>query len=462
MKTWSCIALISILLLAAFLRFYRLPEMVNFDFDQEYAANFAFSVLKIYPIQLIGQGLSVQGLFMGPLYFYYLVPFFALTNLYPIGGYIGSVILGLITVTVYYFIGKRLFGTSAGLTAAFFRSILFSNINADWAMVPTYSSELLVLITWLLFFYYWQGNAKILPILTLCFGFYTSFHPILFPLCIVFLIIVLIRRKFPTIKTTILSILSFLIPLTPLIIFEYFHNFLEVKRLLEIITNHTQQSSDLSHSLPYLLNLVISGPRGILGLESIPLVNFIILFYAVAGYAIYKKIKINRDWFHFVTLLVTFVIFIIYYIFFPTHVPEYYLNTIPIIFTLYFAAGLGLLIHKNYLRILPIFILLLITFTNFQKLTEKWNNPSLVTLAHKDQIVQEIVYREKNSRDFYVSYINEPGWNFGFNYLFKYYGRIPQTEKAKPPIYTVVIPKYLSIDSINISSGNIGLILPDK
>ena len=45
------------MILAAFLRFYRLPEMAPFDFDQEYAANFAVQV-KEYPIRLIGQLLT--------------------------------------------------------------------------------------------------------------------------------------------------------------------------------------------------------------------------------------------------------------------------------------------------------------------------------------------------------------------------------------------------------------------
>ena len=96
--------LLAILLIGAFLRFYRLGEMAAFDFDQEYASNFAYSVIKEFPVQLIGQQLSVEGLFMGPLYFYYLVPFFALFNLHPFGGFVGSVILGLTTVVAYFII----------------------------------------------------------------------------------------------------------------------------------------------------------------------------------------------------------------------------------------------------------------------------------------------------------------------------------------------------------------------
>jgi len=37
-------------------------------------------------------------LFVGPWYFYFLVPFYALSGLHPLGGAIGSVVLGLITI----------------------------------------------------------------------------------------------------------------------------------------------------------------------------------------------------------------------------------------------------------------------------------------------------------------------------------------------------------------------------
>ena len=99
-----------ILIMAVILRFYRLSEMASLGFDQEYASNFAYRVLREFPIQMIGQGLSVQGLFMGPWYFYFLVPFYMIFHLHPLGGAIGSVILGLITILAYYYFGNKIFG----------------------------------------------------------------------------------------------------------------------------------------------------------------------------------------------------------------------------------------------------------------------------------------------------------------------------------------------------------------
>lgn len=85
-----------------------------------------------------------------------------------------------------------------------------------------------------------------------------------------------------------------------------------------------------------------------------------------------------------------------------------------------------------------------------------------MTLFHKDFIVSEILKRQPKEEDFFVSYIKYPGWNFGFDYLFKLYGHIPQTKEVKPPIYTIVIPKSLSEGEDRITSGNIHLILPEN
>ncbi|MBI4058835.1 glycosyltransferase family 39 protein [Candidatus Microgenomates bacterium] len=461
LKNTTTLTLIGILLLAAFFRFYRLPEMANFDFDQEYTSNFAYAVLREFPIQLIGQGLSVEGLFMGPLYFYYLVPFFAITNLHPIGGFVASVILGLIIIVAFFWVASSLFGKTAGLIAAFLRAILFIEIDHDWTMVPSYSSELLVLITWYCFYKYWQGQTKFLPLLGLSFGLYTSIHPILFPFYLVFIFLLIFKKLVPKLKTIILSLACFLIPVLPLIIFEYLHSFWEVKKLFSFFSGSSGGSLDVNRLMHYAEFNLLEANR-ILNIQFLSSQIFIILFLIIIFLLIRNKVGFWKDSFHKIMLAATWVIFIVYYTILPTHVSEYYFLGLTTLTLLYLAGTLSLLAKKTKLsKLVLILILVNITIFNFGQLRERWLNPSLVTLVHKDDIVKEIIKRQDNEQEFYVSYIPLPGWTFGFNYLFKYYEKMPQTREVKPPVYTIVIPKYLSPDSIDVSSGNIGLILPD-
>lgn len=447
-----------ILTAAAMLRFYRLSEMANFDFDQEYASNFAYFVLKEYPIQLIGQGLSIQGLFMGPLYFYYFVPFFALTNLHPIGGYVGSVFLGLMTVFVYFWVGKKMFGVEAGLIAAFFRSFLFSFAQIDWTLTPAFSSDILVIITLYLFYRLWQKNKKALIYLAFCFGLFTSFHPILFPFYLVLPIIFLLKKILPKPKILLFSAIAFIVPIIPLIRFEFLHNFLEVKQLFALFNSHSQDAKNHLTSLVEYLNINLYEPYRIFGISNIPKQFFVSFLFLPMLPLIIKRVGFWKDGFHKTFLAATFFSFILYYLLFPGHVSEYYFSAISVLIVFYTAASLSLLAKKS--SSLLVALLIIISLFNFKLFNERWNDRNLMTLYHKDFIVKEILNRQPKNQDFFVSYIKYPGWNFGFDYLFKLYGHIPQTKEVKPPIYTIVIPKGLSEGPGRITSGNINLILP--
>lgn len=452
-----------ILIFAAALRFYRLAEMVSFDFDQEYASNFAYSVLREFPIQLIGQGLSVQGLFMGPLYFYYLVPFFAIFNLHPIGGAVGSVLLGLGIIVAYYYYANKLFGKPAGLIGAFLRAVLFCKLQVDWSMTPAFSSELLVLVTWYCFYQYWKGNTRCLPLLGLVFGLYTSFHPILFPFYLVFLVLLLLRRNWPNLKILLLSIGAFVIPIMPLIVFEYFHKFLEVKLLFNLLlSSKTEAATPFIAKFMTYVKTILIGPQHVLGIEigSPYLLSGIVLVAMVIF--IFKKVHIWQDSFHLLALGITLLAFVLYYCFLPVHVPGYYFM-VPITLLFFYLLGLlGYLAAKSGIQLIVMVFLVYVALTNIKILDQiKWSNPSLSTLAYKDRIVKEILKRQPPDKDFFISYIKLPGWNFGFKYLFKLYGRVSQNDLVEGSIYTIVTPKNLTPESIDVDSGNVGLILPE-
>lgn len=453
--------LIILLVAAAGIRFYRLPEMASFDFDQEYAANFAWSVLKEYPIQLIGQGLSVQGLFMGPWYFYFLTPFFALFNLHPVGGAVGSVFLGLVTIGAYYYFGYKIFGKPAGLIAAFLRAFIISKIGADWVMIPS-SCELPVLITWYCFYQYWLKNTRYLPLLGLIFGLYTSFHPILFPFYLVFLSLVLVKRVRLGIKTFLLSAGAFLLAVLPLVVFEFFHNFLEIKLLFVFFNSQKPAASLLPLTAVKYLITIIERPQLDLGININPAFLIFLFVFAAVIYFWYKKIVPWKNSFHLLILTFSISIFVLYYWVLPVHVSEYYfIGPVTLIF-FYFAVILGQISKAPRTRIFVAVFLLGVLIINLSSLKEKWLSPSLTTLEYKDKIVKEIISREQKGNKFFVSYINTPGWNFGFSYFFKLYGYIPYDKIVNNSNYTIVVPKSLSLDSLSISSGNIGLILPPK
>ncbi len=267
----------------------------------------------------------------------------------------------------------------------------------------------------------------------------------------------MLKRLIPSFKITFLSLVAFIIPITPLILFEFLHSFLEIKQLFKIFGGPSEHK-DYLQTLINFLNINLFEPYRIFGITNIPKQIFSVFLFISILFLIWKKVGFWKDNFHKIFLVTTFASFIFYYLLFPGHVSEYYFSAIGTLVIFYTAASLGLLAKKA--LPLMISILIIVSFFNLKFLIDRWNNPALITLAHKDFIVKEILKRQPKNQEFFVSYIKNPGWNFGFDYLFKLYGHIPQTKEVKPPIYTIVIPKALSEGPNRITSGNIHLILP--
>lgn len=455
------LSLLLIISIGAMLRFYKLADMSQFEFDQEYAANFAYTVIKDYPIQLIGQGLSVQGLFMGPLYFYYLVPFYALFNLHPIGGAVGSVILGLFTILIYFWVGKNLFGVKTGLTLAFLRAALLSYLGVDWLVTPAFSSDLTVLLTWFCFYKYWYGQTKyIIPIFFL-FGLYTSFHPILFPFYFVFLMIIIIKRIFPKIKEFLIALVAGIIPLLPLIKFEIDHSFLEVKLLFKFSSEHIVRETKDLNSLFNFLKVEVTGPLSILLSDygSSWLIPTSIIILIIMVFIALLRIAFWTKSFHLIMLITTFVIFTLYYFLLPTHVPEYYFMPVTTLLFIYIVATANLLLNLKY-KFLFYLAYIFIFIWNFNYLKSSWSSTSLKNLSQKDTIVREIISRQPENSQFFVSYIMPFGANTGYAYLFKVYNRVPAKDVIQP-LYNIVYPSSIVVDDIDFHSGSIGLLYPN-
>lgn len=434
--------------------------MANFDFDQEWAANFAYRIIHQYPIQLIGQSLSVEGLFMGPIGFYLLTPFYFLTNLHPLGGSIGAAFFGLLIIISYFFVGKELIGKEAGLIAAFIRTISFSEIGGDLNPAPLTISEILVLWIWWAFYKYWHGEKKVLPLIGVILGLFTSMHPVHLPFYLIVPLFLILKRGWPGFKNILLAIFGFIVAVSPLVLFEILHNLLEAKRFISLFTEPSQETRNWGRFFHWL-QFNLQEISRILTID-IPHKELVGIFaVAVIAVLILKKVGFWKDTFHSSISLLVILVFLVYYgLLLPKNVTEYYFLAIKVLTILYLGASLSLLLKKPLITPIIIVILIYIGGVNFRHLQSEWDNPNKITLYYKDSIVQEIIKRQPQNQEFYVSYINNLGWNFGFDYLFKYYGRIPQTREAKLPVYTIVIPKSLAIESLDISIGNIGLILP--
>lgn len=117
------LTLIFILVLAAAIRFYKLPEYLQFLGDQGRDLLIVKAMIVDHKFTLLGPTASVGGFYTGPVYYYFMLPFLWLWQLDPVGPAVMSVLFGLATIILIYLFVKDIAGERAGLISAFLTAV---------------------------------------------------------------------------------------------------------------------------------------------------------------------------------------------------------------------------------------------------------------------------------------------------------------------------------------------------
>jgi 4-amino-4-deoxy-L-arabinose transferase-like glycosyltransferase len=126
-----------IILLGLFFRIWNLEYFAGFSYDQEVAAFWIRDFIINHKLSLIGQEISVGGVFIGPFFYYLMAPFYWLSNLYPLGGNIFMVAVSLLNMVMIYLFAKQIFSRSCALIALFLYSVHPGIITFDRTVAPS-------------------------------------------------------------------------------------------------------------------------------------------------------------------------------------------------------------------------------------------------------------------------------------------------------------------------------------
>ena len=116
--------LAGIILLSGFLRLYRLRDTLIFLGDQGRDAMVARAIFKEGDPALIGPVTSAGNMYLGPLYYYLMVPSLAVTYPDPTGPAYLVAIFGIFTVGLVYYVTREMFGRMPAVIASLIYSIL--------------------------------------------------------------------------------------------------------------------------------------------------------------------------------------------------------------------------------------------------------------------------------------------------------------------------------------------------
>lgn len=256
--TKSNLFLIAILILAFFLRAYNIKNNVMFQGDQGRDALIVSQIFKNQDPVFIGPMTSIGNMYLGPFYYYFMLPFLWLSYPSPLGPVYAVIAVSVATVYLLYQIGKKLFGQqSAVLATTFFalsaNAIIYSRFSWNPNIAPFFG---------LLMFYFtyiaWQKDSRYWILVSLMFSVLIQLHYVTL-LSAAGAGIILLIQIFEKIKlrenkdcwqklifSLTISLLVFLISLTPLILFDFKHDFLNSQAFVDILSS--KESFELSRT----------------------------------------------------------------------------------------------------------------------------------------------------------------------------------------------------------------------
>jgi hypothetical protein len=247
--------LVALLIAAIFTRFYNIPDSLQFQGDQGRDAMIVARIFLYHDPVFIGPVTSVGNMYLGPLYYYFMLPFLWLSYPSPVGPAYGVALLGVLTVYFLYQWGKAMVGKTAALFAAtlftFSATItLFSRFSWNPNPAPFVSLSLLYAL-WLT----QTKSAKYWWVVGLCIAILIQLHylTLLAAAAAGGVWVWQVSSSFWQVKRhgwdkkawwsqtrplwqgTVMAAAIFLISLTPLMLFDWKHDWLNAKAFQSLI-----------------------------------------------------------------------------------------------------------------------------------------------------------------------------------------------------------------------------------
>ncbi|HEX8965785.1 MAG TPA: glycosyltransferase [Patescibacteria group bacterium] len=209
-----------ILLLGIFLRFFMLSQ--NFTFDGEIGDNHLdlVNAYTHHQIPLRGAPTSHPWLYFGPLFYWVYEPLLILNKFNPVTYALFGAVVSILIIIANYIIVKKLFSSSVALLSTYLITIsplflFFGRISRFFCIVPLLVYPFLIMLKKLA-----KNEKKYLFWIWFLIGVMLNFHYT--PLFLIPVVIsVLIAQKIKINgKDIISSVIGFLIPFTPLLIYD--------------------------------------------------------------------------------------------------------------------------------------------------------------------------------------------------------------------------------------------------
>ena len=245
-----------ILCVAFIIRTINLKDIILFAYDQARDAQRVYNMVYKGDIKIVGPETDIQGIFNGPLLYYMLAPVYFFSNFDPNAAALLFVCINVATILLVFWASKILFNKSsialiASLFWAFsFEQGFFSRYISNASPMSTTTTIFFIGLA-LFFLKKKQWGLPLSAIgmaLSIHCNFYFIYLFLFYPICFI-----LFKGK-PKIKTIALTIIAFIVLLSPWIITELRWKFVGTRSLFAYFI-HQGTSVSATNFLSFLLSI---------------------------------------------------------------------------------------------------------------------------------------------------------------------------------------------------------------
>ncbi len=460
-KNWL---LLVILAVGFFLRAYKAKALFLYNHDNDLASWIVKDIVVNKHLRLIGQETSTQGVFIGPLFYYLLIPFYLLFNMDPFAGVVLITILGLFSIWSFYFVFSKVFDKRTGLVAGFLYAISFTTIFNDRWVVPT-----MPVIAWSVWFFY-AANLLLKGKQKTAFVIFGILAGLIWHLNVSLVLLLpliplswWLSKKKINWRAAATGLLILVVMSLPLMTFELRHDFVQTRAVFQSLG--AEQGDILSKTAKFkkVLNISFSGATNFAfpylpktavynTLAAVSLLG--VLFFLTTKKVFPKKLAI--------VMLSWIAIYILFFSSYSKIVSEYYLDGILVVWLAILIFSISYLINKKKFRKFGLIILFLLTVVNFYRFfTFNFNRTGYLERKAIVKFIKEDA-EEHGYPCISISFITSPGYELGYRYFFWLEEMHVNQPKSGSPVYTIVFPHNRDqVDKIDRTFGALALILPD-
>lgn len=402
---------------------------ISFAYEQVRDAVASQNIFLQKKLTLIGPTTDVDGIFAGPLSYYFNGFIYSLFGKNPINLAVFYILFNLTLIPIVFYVSKKLFNETVGIISSILFAFSFEVSSYGlWLSNPPFSLPFIILGYFLV---YWSfaKNQKILPLAFFLTGIAVQSEIALITSLLPYTVIYCVYGREKLKLTTILfSFLSLLISLINFPLFEIRHNFLMSKRLFEFLFNGGISGN--------LVELLVNFSKGLikeftnvlfpLSHTGAAILSIILLAFLLRKILQQKKAKEGPWFFILVWILSTFFMFFVRapfltaeYAFIGTNAPITILASV-------FIVEIG---KKS--KLFAGLILSLLVLGNITAWNKNYPDPrkrildSQRGMMLKDELaVIDYTYKQANGKPFSVSTVTFPLYISPlWDYLYSWYGQ---------------------------------------